>query len=1129
MAIHKLLIANRGEIAIRIANTAAELGIATVAICARDDAHSLHCSAADSAVRLEGEGPSAYLDIDAVLAAAKAQAVDAIHPGYGFLAENAQFAKRCAQAGVVFVGPSDSALQLFGDKSAARELAKQCEVPVLNGTHALSDEHGAARFLQSLGDGRAMMLKAVAGGGGRGMRVVRHVDEVARAFKRAQSEARNAFGDGALYAEELFENARHIEVQIIADGMHCTHAWDRDCSIQRQRQKVIEVAPAFALPPELREQLLSAALRITDAARLNNIATVEFLVDADCNAPNARYAFIECNARIQVEHTVTEEITGLDLVATQLQIASGMQLEDLGLSDPPAALGHAIQLRINTETMRADGSAAAAHGTLKKYQAPAGKGIRIDGCAYAGYTNNPNFDSLLAKLIVYARDGDYAAVLRKAQRALAVFEIDGIENNIAFLLAALDDPQIRAGAFTTELLEARAETWLANSLLGPNNANDAETGSAPSIAQASNTRSTDPLAVIDYGKRQAVDGVVSSRVDASVATSEMAPGILLAPTLGTVVEVSVAAGQLVQIGDEIIVMEAMKMEHVVAAIEPGLVREIFVQAGSTLAAGDALARIETTQTDAREQTTAATVDLDHIRPDLAELFARRAKTLDAERPQAVSRRRKTGQRTVRENVIQLLDEGSFVEYGALTLAARRLLMEMDELIDRTPADGLVCGVGQINGALFDDEHARAMVVAYDYTVLAGTQGKKNHQKKDRMFELAHQWRLPLVLFAEGGGGRPGDTDVQFGANLQVEAFHRFGKLSGLVPLIGIASGRCFAGNAVLLGCCDVVIATANATIGMGGPAMIEGGGLGVFTPEEVGPLAVQVDNGVVDIAVADEQEAICVAQKYLSYFQGVTTTWDCADQRILRHLIPENRLRVYDVRSVIEHLADIDSVLELRAGYGHGIVTALIRIEGRPMGLIANNPMHLGGAIDSDAADKAARFMQLCDAFDLPILSLCDTPGNMVGPEHERTALVRHCCRMFVIGANITVPLITVVLRKGYGLGAQGMAGGSFHAPLATLSWPTGEFGGMGLEGAVKLGFRDQLAAITDPAERLKEYQARVAEMYERGKAISISTYFELDDVIDPAETRARVVAALRAVPKAPARTGKKRTNIDTW
>ena len=435
----------------------------------------------------------------------------------------------------------------------------------------------------------------------------------------------------------------------------------------------------------------------------------------------------------------------------------------------------------------------------------------------------------------------------------------------------------------------------------------------------------------------------------------------------------------------------------------------------------------------------------------------------------------------------------------------------------------------MNGHLFPDTRSRCVVMSYDYTVLAGTQGKKNHQKKDRMFKLAERARLPIVFFTEGGGGRPGDTDQVFAGNLHTPAFNMFGKLSGLVPLVGITSGRCFAGNAVILGCCDVVIATANANIGMGGPAMIEGGGLGVFRPEEVGPMSVQTRNGVVDIAVADEPEAVRAARQYLSYFQGATPDWTAADQRLLRRAVPENRLRVYDVRSVLTTLADTDSVLELRRDFGVGMITALIRVEGRPVGVVANNPMHLGGAIDSDGADKAARFMQLCDAYDIPLLFLCDTPGNMVGPEAERTALVRHCCRLYVIGANVTVPFFTVVLRKAYGLGAQAMAGGGFHAPFFAVSWPTGEFGGMGLEGAVKLGYRNELAAIADPVERKRVYDARVAAMYEQGKALNAAALFEIDDVIDPADTRRWIMAGLRSAPPPAPSTGKKHAWIDAW
>jgi acetyl-CoA carboxylase carboxyltransferase component len=348
-------------------------------------------------------------------------------------------------------------------------------------------------------------------------------------------------------------------------------------------------------------------------------------------------------------------------------------------------------------------------------------------------------------------------------------------------------------------------------------------------------------------------------------------------------------------------------------------------------------------------------------------------------------------------------------------------------------------------------------------------------------------------------------------------------------MVGVVSGRCFAGNAVVAGCCDVIIATEKTSLGMGGPAMIEGGGLGVFHPDEVGPTAVQRRNGVIDIVVEDEAEAVRIAKKYLSYFQGSVAQWECADQRELRHVVPENRLRVYDVRRIIDLVADKDSVLELRRDFGTNMITAFIRIEGRPLGLIANNPMVLGGAIDADAADKAARFLQLCDAFDIPVLSLCDTPGNMVGPDAEKTALVRHCCRLYVTGANMTVPIFSVVLRKAYGLGSQGMVGGSFHLPFFSVAWPTGEFGPMNLEGSVKLGFRKELEAVTDPAERKALFDKMVGEAYERGKALHTATLFEIDDVIDPADTRAWVMAGLRSLPPKAPREGKKRPFVDTW
>jgi acetyl-CoA carboxylase carboxyltransferase component len=605
--------------------------------------------------------------------------------------------------------------------------------------------------------------------------------------------------------------------------------------------------------------------------------------------------------------------------------------------------------------------------------------------------------------------------------------------------------------------------------------------------------------------------------------------MLAAPVQGTVVSLDVEVGDEVVPGQQVAVMESMKMEHVVSARQRAVVRTVVVAVGDTVYEGRPLAHVEVLDGGEGEVVSQRRIDLDEIRPDLAEVLERHAVTLDAARPDAVARRRTTGQRTARENIDDLCDPGTFVEYGALTIAAQRRRRSVEDLIARTPADGMVAGIGTVNGDRFGPDASRCVLMSYDYTVLAGTQGTHNHRKKDRMFELAERWRLPVVLFTEGGGGRPGDTDAMGVAGLDCLAFVYFAELSGLVPLVGVNSGYCFAGNAALLGCCDVVIATKGSNIGMGGPAMIEGGGLGVFRPDEVGPNDVQVPNGVIDIEVADEAEAVAVAKQYLSYFQGRVEQWECADQRLARHLIPENRLRVYDIREVITTVADTGSVLELRRGFGRGMVTALARIEGHPIGIVANDPTHLGGAIDSDGADKAARFMQLCDAFDLPLLSLCDTPGMMVGPEVEKTALVRHCSRMFVTGANLTVPLVTVVLRKGYGLGAQAMAGGSFRAPMATVAWPTGEFGGMGLEGAVKLGYRNELAAVEDPTERRQLFEEMVARMYEHGKAVNMASYLEIDDVIDPADTRRTVVRLLESVPPAGPRTVKKRPCIDAW
>ena len=602
---------------------------------------------------------------------------------------------------------------------------------------------------------------------------------------------------------------------------------------------------------------------------------------------------------------------------------------------------------------------------------------------------------------------------------------------------------------------------------------------------------------------------------------------------GTLVALLVGAGDPVRAGGVVALVESMKMHHEVLAPVDGVVDAVVAAEGSTLSPGDVLVTLGPPMATGAGDvlpppvaSLALSLPMGLDRPDLAEVIERHDGGLDAARPDAVEKRRRRNRRTARENVADLVDEGSFIEYGPLVIAAQRRRRDVADLIAKTPADGLVGGIGDINGDLFADARTRkAIAVSYDYTVLAGTQGTQNHRKKDRLFELAEQLRIPLVFFTEGGGGRPGDTDGIGVSGLDCLAFLWFAQLSGTVPLIGVNAGYCFAGNAAILGCCDIVIATEDSNIGMGGPAMIEGGGLGVFEPTEIGPIEVQRANGVVDIVAADEAEATAIAKRCVGYFQGTTAEWEAPDQTALRDVVPLDRLRAYDIRTVIDGLFDIASITELRRDFGLGMVTAFARLEGRPVGVVANNPHHLAGAIDSDGADKAARFMQLCDAHGLPIITLCDTPGMMVGPDIEASALVRHCSRLFVTGANVSVPMITIVTRKAYGLGAQAMMGGSTKAPLACLSWPTGEFGGMGLEGAVRLGYSKELAAVASDVERDALFTEMVDRMYEHGKALSVATHFEIDDVIDPADSRRWLSTLLAAAP--PARGT--RPNIDTW
>jgi acetyl/propionyl-CoA carboxylase alpha subunit len=776
----KLLIANRGEVAVRIHRASQDLGIATVAVFSRDDAGALHTRLADAAAALGATGPAAYLDIAALVAVARAQGCDAVHPGYGFLSERADFAQACADAGLVFIGPTPQQLALFGDKASARALAAAHGVPLLPGTGAASLDEITAFFADQRARNPAcgLMLKAVAGGGGRGMRAVTDPAALPEAYARCSAEAQAAFGVGAVYAERLIPRARHLEVQVLGDGRQVMALGERECTLQRRFQKLVEIAPSPGLNPAIRTQLIEAALRLARASSYRGLGTFEFLVDDD--SPDLPLVFIEANPRLQVEHTVTEAVTGVDLVAAQIAVAAGQTLAQLGLdpAHPPAAHGVAIQWRINAETLDDTGQARPSSGTLSRCDLAQGPGVRVDTHAFSGLAPSPHHDSLLAKLVVH-HAGSYAQALRRSQRALAECRLDGLATNLPLLRALAAHDDVAHHTIHTRWLEA-AWPQLQGRLA-------AHTDAAPHAA---------PAAVAPTGSEPAIpDGQLALR----------------APMAGRLVQFNAQPGETLAAGSEALVLEAMKMQHGIAA--PGAVRvlQTCVAAGDFVAEGQLLMLLAPVDQAQAAAADALAHDPDHIRADLQRVRDRDALLQDAARPNAIAKRHAQGGRTARENIADLCDPGSFIEYGAYAIAAQA-----------APHAGRPGAqhAGRRHGdrhrhrqrrAEFGPERSRTAVMAYDYTVLAGTQGWRNHHKKDRLLGLAHQWKLPMVLFAEGGGGRPGDVDMPIVAGLNNHTFSQFAALSGKVPVVGVVHGRCFAGNAALLGCADVIIAPARPT------------------------------------------------------------------------------------------------------------------------------------------------------------------------------------------------------------------------------------------------------------------------------------------------------------------------------
>ena len=1108
----RILVANRGEIAVRIAKACQKLDIEPIACYTEDDQN--HVKAFDSKSKhlcLKNTMPTAYMNADEYIEFCLQYKLAALHPGYGFLSESPVLAQLCEQNGIHFIGPSSEHLQLLGNKASALKLAHELNIPTLK--HFAGKDLAAIMDYfeqqQSVDPNYIGMLKATAGGGGRGMALINNRENLRIEYKKQSAIANKFFGSAEIYIEQYLPDALHLEAQVSGNGSHITICGVRDCSIQRNRQKIIEITPSAFANKKICDTICSHAKKMADHLKITGLATFEFLVDKS----NQQVFFIECNPRCQVEHTITEEYFGVDLVAEQIiSCTKGLEAKrekkfvqgyQTGALAAPANEKLCIQLRLCAEQMSDQGVVTPCGGDLDQldYQ----KVVRIDSSPLP-FKHNEQFDSLMAKLI-FCKDIDIDAQTTLGKLSAEISQ--DLQGNTLSMDSNAPLLQKICDYLSTSQNHAKIQTnWLQN--------RSSELNNSASAVSAS----LDPLAVLVHGKKPT-----------TLKKIRPVRGNIRLDFQGLLLSNETKTGQKVEAGQLLAIVEAMKMEHEIVSDCTGIVTAVNFQAGQTIPTNSILIEIKPDQSETTAQTqTTEFADLEKIRTDLQEVLDRKAKHFDENRPKAVARRRKTNQRTVRENIEDLCDANSFREYGDMSVAAQRNRRSMPDLIDNTPGDGMVCGIGTVNAQEFGSDNTQCMLMSYDYTVLAGTQGKNNHTKKDRMFKIAIDESLPVVLFAEGGGGRPGDVDVQGVAGLDCLAFRYFGELSGQVPLVGIVSGRCFAGNAALLGCCDVIIATENSNIGMGGPAMIEGGGLGIYTPDEIGPIEVQTANGVVDIAVADETQAIAVAKKYLSYFQGDAQQWEEEDQRKLRHIIPENRMRVYPIRDILANLFDKDSVMELRRDFGLGMVTALGRVKGKTVGIIANDPKQMSGAIQSDGADKAARFLQLCDAYDFPVVSLIDTPGIMVGPEAEATALVRHASRLFVVSSGIDVPVMAVIVRKAYGLGAQAMAAGGFHSTLFSISWPTGEFGGMGLEGATKLAYRKELEAETDIAKRRQMYDTLVAKAYERGKAINMASFLEIDTVIDPIQTREWLdqgILVHRASSKDKPKSGRK--FIDTW
>ena len=1045
-----VLVANRGEIAVRIIRAIHEMGGRAVAVFPEDDKDALHVHRADQAVALPGTGVAAYLDVGALIDAAVSSGCGAIHPGYGFLSENADFAHRCAEAGVVFVGPSADTLTMLGDKARARAFAVEQGVAVMPGTsgattlaeaEAFADEHGA------------VMIKALAGGGGRGMRAVIDRGELPAAFERCRSEAGQAFGNDALYVERLARDPRHIEIQVVGDGVSVQHLGERDCSIQRRHQKLIEIAPSPALEAGQRDRIIAAALQLAGALRYRGLGTFEFLVDGD------EVFFMEANPRLQVEHTITEQVTGVDLVVAQLRIASGAQLTDMGLEEPPVPRGFAIQTRVNLETLDAGGAPRPGSGVIDTFTLPSGPGLRVDTYGYEGYRVSPRYDSLIAKVIGHAED--FGGAVRRTAAALAEFEITGVPTNLDLLHGILTEPDFARGRFDTGYLDTHLPALLEHRRPGHH---------LPTAVKAERDGKAGP---------RAPEG-------ASVARS---------PLGGVLLSIEVAVGDVVAAGAPLLVVEAMKMEHVVRATESMRVDAVvvaagdFVDEGDLLAYGSAVDHADAFTAEAVEEDWSAEVAEIERRRQLAEAMGGKAK---------VERQRAAGKLTARERISALADPDSFREIGALTGFVDYVDGRAESIL---PAN-FVAGTAAVAGR-------KVVLGVDDFTVRGGSGDAAIHDKQIYAERYAREMRLPVVRLLDGASGGGSVKTARENGFTYIPVNPAWDAVVDNLSLVPVAAA-CL-GPTVGLGAARLVMSHLAVMVeGLGqlftaGPPVVRGGTGEDLTKEELGGADIHRGTGSVERIVPDEAAAFAVIRTFLGYLPAsafetppVVASADPVDRRetSLLSAIPRNPRHPYAIGPILEAIFDAGSVFTY-AEYGDGIVTALARLDGHPVGVIASDPMR-GATMSVEGAQAVGRLVDLCETFHLPIVSLTDQAGMTIGSVAERRATIRAGARAIAAVYQARVPQAEIILRRVYGVGGAGII--NRHRASRSWSWPSGDWGSLPVQGGIEAAFRAQIEASDDPA-------ATIAEIAAELKAISspfrTAEHFGAQDLIDPRDSRA--------------------------